>query len=726
MKKTLKNFAIALALPAVFGLAPTFGCGGAPGGGCGPAKYIDPFVGTLGNAHCFPNACVPFGLIQAGPATGTEEWKYTGGYQFDDEKLYGFVQDAISGTGVCDLGDLLIQPFRGAFDETSDFRFAKSAEKAKAGYYSVTYADCGVTTEVTASPHAAMYRIAGGEGLKLLVDQHWGTVNRGRLERHVRESETEFPDEFTMTGHNHNNMWVDRHWYFAMKFSRKVAKKTLLKPRTANEKGARYVLEFDPAARGPLLVRLALSSTSREAALRNLEAEMPTFDFDASRIDAWTKWNEFISRFEVVEGTDAQKTAFYTSLYHLGISPSNIADVGSPADYGTLSLWDTFRAAHPLYTLICPERVVGFLDSMMSDYRLNGFLPIWTLWDKDNQCMIGTHSVPVMVDAFLKGFPYDWEKVYAAVKDTLRNRHPNRNKEGWDLIDTYGYYPFDKLKGEGVSRLLECAYDDWCAARMAEKLGGRAEDVAFFDQRAQNYRNVFDKSIGFMRGKDSQGRWREPFDPFLLGHGAENDNDFTEGNSWQYTWHVMHDPEGLIALFGGKEPFAAKLQELFTMPSKREGSGLVLDVTGLIGQYAHGNEPSHHTIYFFQYAGRPDLTAKYVREVCDKFYLNKPDGLSGNDDCGQMSAWYVFSAMGFYPFNPCGGDYVLGAPQIPVVQMKVGGEGERRTFKVVAKGLSEENKYVKAVRLNGKPLEGFVLKHADILAGGTLEFEMTK
>ena len=686
-----------------------------------PAAYVDPFIGTLGNAHCFPNACVPFGLVQAGPASGTAEWKYTGGYQYDDAKLYGFVQDAISGTGVCDLGDVLVQPFCGSFDEGSDFRFAKSQEAAKAGYYTVTYADCGVTTEVTASPHAAIYRIAGGKGLKLLVDQHWGTVNKGRLERHVLESETDFPDDFTLTGHNHNSMWVDRHYYFAMKFSRKVTGKTLLKPRTPHEKGARHVLEFAPGE-GPLYVKIALSATSREAALANLAAEMPDFDFDARRADAVRRWNDFLGRAEVVEGTEDEKTTFYTSLYHLGISPNDIADVGAPADYGTLSLWDTFRAAHPLYTILCPERVTDFVASMMRDYELNGFLPIWTLWDKDNQCMIGTHSVPVLVDAYLKGFAYDWEKVYAAVRNTLREKHPNRRKEGWETIDRYGYFPFDQLKGEGVSRLLECAYDDWCAARLAEKLGGREADVKFFDRRAQNYRNVFDKSILLVRGKDSQGRWREPYDPIRLGHGATTANDFTEGNGWQYTWHVMHDPEGLVSLFGGKQPFATQLEKLFTMRTTTEGDGFVLDVTGLIGQYAHGNEPSHHTIYFFQYADRGDLTAKYVREVCDRFYLNKPDGLSGNDDCGQMSAWYVFSAMGFYPFNPCGGDYVLGAPQIPAVKLNL---ANGRTFTVFARNLTKENKYVKSVRLNGRPLAGFILRHADILKGGTLEFEMT-
>ena len=694
-----------------------------------PSDWVDPFIGTSGTAHCMPNACVPFGFVQAGPSSGTQDWRYTGGYQFDDRELYGFVQNAISGTGVCDLGDLLIQPFCGESVRTDDYKAEKSEEKAAVGYYAVSYAKQGLRTEVTAAPHSAIYRISGGgaRAVKLLVDQHWGTVNKNILERHVLASETEFPDAFTMTGHNLNSMWVKRDYYFAMKFSRKVVGKTLLKPRTAKEKGARHVLEFAPDE-SPLLVKLAMSATSREAALRNLAAEAPAFDFDGMRAAARAAWDEILDRVAVI-GFDDQKKAFYTSLYHLCIQPNNIADVGERPDYGTLSLWDTFRAAHPLYTLLYPERVPGFVSSMMTDYAKNGFLPIWTLWDKDNQCMIGTHSVPVMVDAYLKGLggpDTDWEKVYAAVKDTLTKKHPNRHKEGWEMIDRYGYYPIDMLKGEGVSRLLECAYDDWCAARMAEKMGGREADVRFFDRRAQNYRNVFDKSLGLMRGKDSQGRWREPFDPLLLGHGAENDNDFTEGNSWQYTWHVMHDPEGLIGLFGGKKPFVEQLNRLFNQEAKAFGHDKH-DVTGLIGQYAHGNEPSHHTIYFFQFADRPDLTAKYVREVCDKFYRNAPDGLSGNDDCGQMSAWYVFSAMGFYPFNPCGGDYVLGAPQVPKVQVKVTGEGEqRRVFTVIAKGLSKENKYVKSVTLNGKPLEGFILKHADIMRGGELVFEMTK
>ena len=382
-----------------------------------------------------------------------------------------------------------------------------------------------------------------------------------------------------------------------------------------------------------------------------------------------------------------------------------------------------------------PEKAEEFVGSMLEQGKRTGYLPIWTLAGHDNQCMIGTHSIPMIVDWFLKngdlseavpGSPraVALENAYAQIKETLTQRHEGRRKENWDLYDKYGYYPFDLIKGESASRTYECAYDDWCAAVMARALG-KTEDAAFFLKRASNWKSLFDTELGFARGKDSQGNWREPFSPFALGHDSKRANDFTEGNAWHYTWHVMQDPMGLIDLLGGKAKAAEKLASMFVAPEKTEDSGFVADATGLIGQYAHGNEPSHHTIYFFQYMGRPDLTAKYVREVFDKFYLNKPDGLCGNDDCGQMSAWYIFSAMGFYPFNPCGGEYVLGAPQVPEVKVEVRGGGERRTFRVLAKGLSKENKYVKSVTLNGRPLKGFTISHADIMSGGELVFEMT-
>ena len=691
-------------------------------------RYVDPFIGTEGTAHCFPNATVPFGLVQAGPVSGTGLWAYTGGYQFADRELFGFAQDAISGTGCCDLGDILIQPFVGEVPSDGFCRQAKADERASCGYYSVRYPAAGIRTEVTASEHVAQYRIRYGAGkpARLFLDLQWGTVSGGaqydRLFAHVLSSEVDFPDDRTITGRNTVSEWVKRDFHYVIQFDRPVRRRVLLPKRHPNEKAGIWALDLDLGESETLGVKIALSARSVAGAKANLQAEAPGWDFDALRERARAKWGDILRRAVVTKGSDDQKTAFYTSLYHLCISPNNIADVGERPDYGTLSLWDSFRAAHPLYTLLVPERVPDLIESMMTDYRLNGFLPIWTLWDKDNQCMIGTHSVPVLVDAYLKGFPADWEKVYAAVRDTLRNAHANRDKERWDLIDRYGYYPFDVIRGESVSRLLECSYDDWCAAVLAERLG-KAGDAAFFRRRSGNWRNVFDKSVGFVRGRDSKGAWRTPFDPRQLGHGATTANDFTEGNSWQYTWHVMQDPQGLIDAFGGPDQFVAKLDSLFTssdeMPESEKGKSL--DVTGLIGQYAHGNEPSHHIAYFYPFAGRPRRTAEVVREVFDRFYLNKPDGLSGNDDCGQMSAWYVFGAMGFYPFNPCGGDYVLGAPQIPEIELR---PADGKVFRVVARNLTRENKYVKSMTLGGKPLDGFVLKHADIVKGGELVFEM--
>ena len=468
---------------------------------------------------------------------------------------------------------------------------------------------------------------------------------------------------------------------------------------------------------------------------------------------ARARWNEVLGR-ATIEGTDDQKKNWYTSLYHLFIQPNNIADVGAKPFYSTLSTWDTFRAAHPLYTILATEKAAEFVDSMLEQGRRTGYLPIWTLWGKDNQCMIGTHSIPVIVDWFLKDFHCRkehkdsaslrlcvknkseyWLSAYAQIKDTLTKPHKGRVKERWDLLDKYGYYPFDEIKGESVSRTMECAYDDWCAGVMAEKLGFKA-DAEFFFKRSGNWKNVFDSSIGFARGKDSKGRWRTPFNPFALSHGAGHDTDFTEGSAFQYSWHVMQDVPGLVAAMGGRDRFVKRLDGLFSAPSKTDGMGEVLDVTGLIGQYVHGNEPSHHVIYFYPQVGHPEKAAERIREVFDRFYLPKPDGLCGNEDCGQMSAWYIFSAMGFYPFNPCGGEYVIGAPQVPKVTLRVRdgrwglrdgkrvkGRGEP-TFTVVARNLSKENKYVKQVTLNGKPMTDWKIYHSDIMCGGELIFEM--
>ena len=686
-----------------------------------PAEYVNPFIGCADNGHCFPAACVPFGLVQAGADTGNKTWRYCGGYNADDTSILGFSQTHISGTGVPDLGDIRLQPFVGS-GGTNDFRsaFRKETEAAKPGYYAVTLDDFDVRAEVTVTHHASIYRFTYGKGgpAQLLVDSQYGIGGDAR--RQIVSSDVRLDGRTGIAGTVRRRCWVDRTYAFAVQFDRPFSSVAKL-PSAPGEQAPRYVFSFDVPAGGTLAVKVGLSAEGGvESAWKNLAAEIPAWDFAGVRAKATEAWNKLLARV-AVKGDDAQKTSFYTALYHLYIQPNNIADVGQPPFHSTFSCWDTFRAAQPLYTILVPEQVDGFVNSMLEQGRRTGFLPVWTLWGKDNQCMIGTHSVPAIVDAYLKGFRgFDVNDAYAQVKDTLTNKHETRRKERWDLLDKYGYYPFDEIKGESVSRTMECAYDDWCAAQFATALG-KAEDAAFFSRRAGNWSNVLDRTIGFVRGRDSKGNWREPYDPFAFGHGAGTANDFTEGNAFQYTWHVMQDPEGLIAALGGKDAFVKKLDALFTQEMKVNGPGLVLDISGLIGQYVHGNEPSHHVAYFYPFAGRSDRTAEVVREVFDRFYLPKTDGLCGNDDCGQMSAWYVFSAMGFYPFNPCGGDYVLGAPQVPKVTVALPGG---KKFTVVAKNLSKENMYVKSVTLNGKPVSGFILKHADIMSGGELVFEM--
>ena len=670
----------------------------------GVCGYVDPFVGTAGTGHTFPSACVPFGLIQAGPDTGNGDWDHCSGYRYGDSSIFGFSQTHLNGTGCPDLGDVRILPFV-AESVPESVSYDKSSESAKPGFYSVTLSG-GIKVEISATERCAIYRISYPKGARsrLLVDPRWCITRSSPVSSCIRFADVAPDGKTGVSGKVVVNNWVKRTYAFKMEFSRPFSSERDL------------VFDFGASQGEPLMVKVALSALGGVSdAERNLTVELPEWDFDRVASAADAKWSKLLS-LVTVEGSDDQKRNFYTSLYHLFIQPNDISDAGQAPYYSTLSTWDTFRAAHPLYTILVPEIVPGLVRSMQRQGEFTGYLPIWTLWGRDNQCMIGTHSVPVLVDAYLKGFPGDWENVYAQIKETLTKKHEGRYKEQWDILDKYGYYPFDLINGgQSVSRTMECAYDDWCAGKMAEKLG-RADDAAFFFKRSGNWRNVFDASVGLARGKDSKGKWREPFDPYALGYGDKS--DFTEGNAFQYTWHVMQDPDGLVEAMGGRDAFVKRLDGLFEQPEKVEGD--VLDVTGLIGQYVHGNEPSHHVIYFYTLVGERDKTARRVRDVFDKFYLPKPDGLCGNDDCGQMSAWYVFSALGFYPFNPCGGTYVLGAPQVACAKLKVK-SGE---LKVVARNFSAENKYVKSVTFNGKPLDK-TIEHADLMAGGELVFEMT-
>ena len=695
-----------------------------------PCSYVDPFVGTAGFGHTTPAACVPFGLVQAGPDTGNGDWDHCSGYNYGDKTVLGFSQTHLNGTGCPDLGDVKLLPF--VSDSVPEsLAMDKSSEEARPGYYAVML-EGGVRVEATASEHCAVYRITYPDGARkrLAVDPRWCIAGANPPSARIKSCDVSLSGLTGLSGKVSCDNWVNRSYAFKMEFSRPFASESGL------------VFDFDLGPGEPLVVKVALSALGDVAAAdHNMRFEVPGFDIAAVEASAREKWDKALSCVQV-EGDGAQKRNFYTSLYHLFFQPNNIADVGGKPFYSTLSTWDTFRAAHPLYTILVPERAAEFVDSMLEQGRRTGYLPIWTLWGRDNQCMIGTHSVPVIVDWFLKdSFSHKehkdsatsaslrlcvkkqneyWLSAYAQIKDTLTKPHPGRIKERWDLYDKYGYYPFDEIRGESVSRTMECAYDDWCAAQMASRLG-KSDDAAFFLRRAQNWKNVFDPSLGLVRGKDTKGKWRDPFDPFALGHGADLANDFTEGNAFQYTWHVMQDPEGLVAAMGGRDAFLKKLDGLFAQSEKVQGSGIVVDVTGLIGQYVHGNEPSHHVIYFYSLLGARDKAAERIREVFDKFYLPKVDGLCGNDDCGQMSAWYIFSALGFYPFNPCGGTYVLGAPQIPKATVSLPGGN---SLAVVARNFSKENKYVKSVTFNGKPLDK-TIEHADIMAGGELVFDMT-
>ena len=695
------------------------------------ARHVDPYIGCSYNGHCFAAACVPFGMVQAGPDTGFLWWDYCSGYRYADTNILGFTQTHLSGTGCGDLGDLRLMPFTGAVDLTrTNFASAyrKETQTARPGFYEVTLHDNHAKVSIAAAKRAAIYEIGylGADTPRLLADLQFGILNwtMKKPEDRVIACDVRQEGDRTLVGTVETKVWVRRTYSFVLTFDRAITGCQRLPARSEREKAPRFILSFDLPAGGTLKAKVAISSRSEAGARKNLVAEIPDWDLVRVREQANAAWNAALSCLRA-EGDAAQLKTFYTSLYHLFIQPNNIADADEEPFYSTFSYWDTFRAAHPLYTLITPEKVDDFVNSTLRQAEKQGYMPIWTLWGVDNHTMIGNHSIPVVVDAYLKGFRgFDAEKAYAAIRKSLTEDAPGRRFNQTDTWAKYGYFPFDVVPYESVSKTLEHAYDDWCAARFAEALGKKS-DAAFFDARANNWTNVFDRSVGFARGRDSKGNWRVLFSPFKLnveGRG-EGPKDFTEGNSWQYTWHVMQDSEGLIAAMGGREAFLKRLNGLFAQPEQVEGMGFALDVTGLVGQYAHGNEPSHHTAYLFALAGRPDRTAEIVREVCDKFYRPEPDGLCGNDDCGQMSAWYLFAAMGFYPVNPCGGAYVIGAPQVPKVTMRLAGG---KTFTMTAKNFSKDDKYVKSVMLNGRPLERSVLNHADIANGGELVFEMAR
>ena len=729
MKKTI--LLCSLALAGVFA-----SCGNKTQTNAAPmdyTQYVNPFIGAADNGHTFPGATTPFGMIQTSPVTGAVGWRYCSEYVNNDSIIWGFTQTHLNGTGCMDLGDVLVMPATGERTRAWDgyrSRFSKDQESATPGYYSVELEEPNVKAELTASPRVALHRYTyhTADSASVLIDlQHGPTWNEAQYHSQVSLCEVKWEDEQTLSGHVRNSVWVNQDYFFVLKFNRPTTGQINL-PMAETEKGQRIVACFDMEPGDELLTKIALSTTSVEGAKKNMDTELPGWDFEATRQAAKDSWNNYLKRIDVT-GTDAQKANYYTSFYHALIQPNQISDVdgmyrnakdeivktGGDAFYSTFSLWDTYRAAHPFYTLMVPEKVDGFVTSLVEQGEAQGFLPIWGLWGKETYTMIANHGVSVIAEAYRKGFRgFDAERAFNMVKRTQTVSHPH--KSNWENYMKHGYFPTDLTEVESVSSTLESVYDDYAAADMAKRMG-KEEDAAYFSKRADFYKNLFDTQTQFMRPRNANGTWKTPFDPSEVAHAESKGGDYTEGNAWQYTWHVQHDVPGLIALFGGEEAFLNKLDSVFTVELKTTQA----DVTGLIGQYAHGNEPSHHVTYLYAMAGRPERTQELIRQIFDTQYRPEPDGLCGNDDCGQMSAWYMFSAMGFYPVDPVSGNYVFGAPQLPKIVLNL---ADGKTFTVIAEGISDENKYVESITWNGEPYTKNYITHEDIVKGGTLVFKM--
>lgn len=705
-------------------------------------KYVNPFIGTAAHGHTFPAASLPFSMVQLGPDTDTQGWDWCSGYNYQDNSIMGFSHTHLSGTGIGDMGDFLIMPEVGILKTEpgnkhkphSGYRseFSHENETASPGYYSVFLNDPKIKVELTSTLRAGIhkYTFPESDSAHFIIDMRHTVYNQK-----VVMSTVSFKSNNLITGyHQVMGMAKNRFIYFAARFSKPFDSYGLkLKgeiiqnwPEESSDSILAFV-NFKTRKDEVVYIKVGISYVSTEEALNNLDQEIPGWDFEKVRSDALEAWNKELSK-AVAEGPEKDKTIFYTALYHSFLTPSLCMDISGSyrgcdglihkakgfSKYSTFSLWDTFRAAHPLYTILQPGKVNDFVNSLLTDYEENTFkiLPIWPLANIETWAMIGYHSASVISEAYVKGFRgFDAKKAFEAMKMSATCRI----YEGLDEYMKIGYVPADHWE-QAASKTLEYAYDDWCIARAAKEMG-LLDEYNTFIHRSNNFRNVFDKSAGFMRGRNSDGSWRKNFSPL----NASSGNDFTEGNSWQYTWFVPQDVPGLISLMGGKEAFVKKLDSLFTIIGRSEGTPN--DVSGTIGQYAHGNEPGHHTAYLYSYAGYPWKTQERVKEIMKLFYTDKTDGLCGNEDCGQMSAWYVMSALGFYAVNPVSGMYVLGSPAFKEVKIKT---AEGHEFVVKADNLSDENVYVKSVTLDGKPYHNFEISHNDLLKGGTLEFQMSR
>src|ERR1043165_1144371 len=671
------------------------------------ARYVHPCVGAGGHGHTFPGAIVPFGMVQLSPDTRITGWDGCSGHHYSDTKLYGFSHTHLSGTGISDYGVILLLP---TLKNARTASFQHRNETATPGYYSVKLDDDNIFVELTATARVGLHRYTfpRTEDANVIID----LAHRDK----VIDADMRITSNTTLVGWRRSQAWAKNQIvYFAAEFSQPFTKLSF----TESKLGVSF--RFDTRGGAPLLVKVGISSVDVDGAVRNLRAELNHWDFEKVRSERAAAWNAELNKIQTIGGTDAQLTNFYTALYHAMTAPNLFMDVDGRyrgrdfqihkaedfSNYTVFSLWDTFRAAHPLYTIIDQKRTRDFIKTFLAQYEQGGRLPVWELAANETDTMIGYHAVSVIADAAVKGIDgFDLREAYAAMKHSAELKH-----YGLGPYIERGYIAMEDER-ESVSKVLEYAYDDWCIAQVAHLLGEK-EDYERYLTRAQSYKNVFDRSTGFMRPR-SNGNWIEPFDP------REVTFAFTEANSWQYTFFVPQDISGLMKLMGGRGQFARKLDQLFTADSRTTGREQA-DITGLMGQYAHGNEPSHHIAYLYNYAGEPWKTQARVRQIMDQFYKPTPDGLIGNEDCGQMSAWYVLSAAGFYPVTPGSRVYAIGSPLFPEVRFRL---EKGKSFTIKAHDVSDRSVYIQAATLNGKPYAKSFLSHDDLMAGGELVFQM--
>ncbi len=707
-------------------------------GNLSPTKlisYVNPFIGTGGHGHTYPGATMPFGMMQLSPDTRLEGWDGCSGYHYSDEYIYGFSHTHLSGTGVSDYGDVLLMPtnsvnFNNGANEESGYRshFSHKNESASPGYYKVHLDETNIEVELTVSERSGIHRYIFPKNSKqiIILDlEHRDQVLSAEIDA---KSKTE------ISGHRHSKAWAENQMlFYNIQFSRPYSEVVF----DTNSEGKKYkaAFVFDSSRGNSIEVKVGISAVDEAGAKNNLQTEIGDKTFGQVKMLAETTWEKQLAKIEIPlspylgdsgrqaqRGNKDKRAIFYTALYHTMIAPNIYQDVDGRyrgmdlkvhqtddfTNYTVFSLWDTYRAAHPLYTIIEQERTDEFIKSLLAKYEEGGILPIWPLAANYTGCMIGYHAVPVIADAYLKGIRgYDVEKAYEAMTHSAI-----QDKLGLKSYKEFGFIPVED-ESESVSKTLEYAYDDWAIAQMAKAMG-KDEDYKNYTERAQYYKNVYDPETKFMRSR-FRNTWFAPFDPYEVNF------NYTEANSWQYSFYAPQDLTGLINLMGGKRNFEKQLDGLFTAETETSGRQQV-DITGLIGQYAHGNEPSHHMAYLYNFVNKPYKTQERVHEILTAQYHNAPDGISGNEDCGQMSAWYIFSAMGFYPVTPASNEYIIGTPlfESSVINLENG-----KTFEVNAKNLSDKNFYIASANLNGKPLNRSYLYHNEIMEGGRLVFNMT-